>query len=73
MKRLAILLVIAAATPALAQELPPASQAYQAIAHQAMEREAAALTEIVTLRAKVADLTKQLEVARTPKEPQPSK
>lgn len=64
MKRLLPILCLIC-TPALAQQAPassPAEQAYQAIAHQALEREAAALARVAALQEQL----QKLQAEKTP-------
>ena len=56
MRKLILALAFAPSLAWSQQALPPAAQAYQVIAHQALEREAAALAEVAALRAELAAL-----------------
>jgi hypothetical protein len=63
MKRLALILCLLA-IPTQAQQIPPAAEAYRLVAHQCVEREAAALAEIVGLRAQIDALTKERDAPK---------
>lgn len=76
MKRFVLAIVFSvAAFPAAAQQIDPQSsaQAYQLMAHQAIEREARATAELIGANAKIETLTKERDAlkAATPAQEQP--
>lgn len=64
--RLALPVLMLLAAPALAQQQPPspAVQAYQIIAHQAIEREVNDLIEILNLRQQIDTVTKERDALK---------